>query len=91
MTTDPRAPTDDLRRIPGVGPSIAADLRRLGVDVRKVPEQVREEWARSLADWPRQKAKELDAQGLPATQVLELTLAAAEKHGHKWPVRYVVK
>ncbi|MTW17656.1 hypothetical protein GJ689_15730 [Rhodoplanes serenus] len=67
------------------------ELRRLGVDVRKVPEQVREEWAKSLADWPRQKAKELDAQGLPATQVLELTLAAAEKHGHKWPVRYVVK
>ena len=38
--------------------------------------------------WPKEKAKELDAQGLPATQVLEATLAAAEKNGHKWPVRY---
>jgi C4-dicarboxylate-binding protein DctP len=72
-------------------PKQLEELRQRGVNVRKVPDSVREEWAKSLADWPRQKAKELDAQGLPATQVLELTLAAAEKHGHKWPVRYNVK
>lgn len=67
------------------------DLKAHGVTVRKMPESVREDWARFLADWPKQKAKELDAQGMPATQVLELTLSAAEKHGHKWPVRYVIK
>ena len=30
-------------------------------------------------------------QGLPGTQVLETALEAAEKNGHKWPVRYSVK
>ena len=52
---------------------------------------MRAEWAKSLADWPREKAKELDAEGLPATQVLEATIAAAERAGHRWPVRYIVR
>lgn len=67
------------------------ELKSLGVSVRKLPENVRVEWANSLAHWPREMAKELDAQGLPATQVLEAALAAAERAGHKWPVRYSVK
>lgn len=68
-----------------------AELKSHGVEVREVEASVREAWAKSLADWPREKAKELDAQGLPASQVLELTLKAAEKHGHTWPVRYVLE
>ena len=64
------------------------ELRAHGVNVRTLPESVRVEWANSLAGWPKEKAKELDAQGLPATQVLKLTLDAAEAAGHKWPVRY---
>ena len=64
------------------------ELRAQGVNVRTLPESVRVEWANSLAGWPKEKAKELDAQGLPATQVLKLTLDAAEAAGHKWPVRY---
>jgi TRAP-type C4-dicarboxylate transport system substrate-binding protein len=67
------------------------DLRAKGTNVRKLPDSVQADWAKSLAAWPKEKAKELDAQGLPATQVLEATLAAAEKQGHKWPVRYSVK
>jgi TRAP-type C4-dicarboxylate transport system substrate-binding protein len=67
------------------------ELKAKGMKVRKLPDSMRAEWAKSLADWPREKAKELDAEGLPATQVLEATIAAAEKAGHRWPVRYVVK
>ncbi|HET9903785.1 MAG TPA: C4-dicarboxylate TRAP transporter substrate-binding protein [Xanthobacteraceae bacterium] len=59
--------------------------------VRKLPETVRQEWAKSLSEWPAQKAKELDGLGLPGTQVLELALNEAEALGHKWPVRYKVK
>jgi len=72
-------------------PKQIEELRKNGMNVRKLPESVQIEWAKSLANWPKEKAKELDAQGLPATQVLEATLAAAEKHGHKWPLRYSVK
>jgi hypothetical protein len=66
-------------------------LKAHGVSVRTLPEKVRQDWANSLAGWPAQKAKELDAMGLPGTQVLEATLQAAEDNGHKWPVRYKIK
>jgi TRAP-type C4-dicarboxylate transport system substrate-binding protein len=64
---------------------------KAGGVVRKLPDSVRLEWAQSLAPWPGQKAKELDAAGLPGSQVLELALKAAEDLGYKWPVRYKIK
>jgi TRAP-type C4-dicarboxylate transport system substrate-binding protein len=67
------------------------DLRKRGAVVRKLPEKVTLDWANSMAPWPAQKAKELDAMGLPGSQVLELALKAAEDLGYKWPVRYKVK
>ncbi len=72
-------------------PKQIAELKAHGVNVRTLPDKIRQEWANSLAGWPAQKAKELDAQGLPATQVLEATLQAAEELGYKWPVRYKIK
>jgi C4-dicarboxylate-binding protein DctP len=72
-------------------PKQIAELKAKGGIVRTLPDKVRQDWAQSLAAWPAQKAKELDAAGLPGTQVLEIALAAAEANGHKWPVRYKVK
>jgi TRAP-type C4-dicarboxylate transport system substrate-binding protein len=72
-------------------PKQIAELKAHGVNVRTLPDKIRQEWANSLAGWPAQKAKELDAKGLPATQVLEATLQAAEELGYKWPVRYKIK
>jgi C4-dicarboxylate-binding protein DctP len=72
-------------------PKQIAELKAHGVIVRTLPEKVREDWANSLASWPAQKAKELDAMGLPGTQVLEAALQAAEDNGYKWPVRYKIK
>jgi C4-dicarboxylate-binding protein DctP len=72
-------------------PKQLEQLRGFGVNVRKMPDKVIEDWAKSLAAWPKQKAQELDKAGLPGTQVLEIALEAAEKNGHKWPVRYQVK
>ncbi|HET9903784.1 MAG TPA: C4-dicarboxylate TRAP transporter substrate-binding protein [Xanthobacteraceae bacterium] len=66
-------------------------LRGFGVSVRQLPDSVRTDWAKSLAAWPKEKAQELEKQGIPATQVLEIALDAAEKAGHVWPVRYNVK
>ena len=66
-------------------------LKALGTTIKTVPASVRLDWANSLKDWPQQKALELDKQGLPASQVLKITLEEAEKMGHKWPVRYSVK
>jgi TRAP-type C4-dicarboxylate transport system substrate-binding protein len=67
------------------------ELKKHGVNVRKLPDAVTVEWAKSLQNWPKEKAQELDKAGLPGTQVLEIALAAAEQAGHKWPVRYGLK
>jgi TRAP-type C4-dicarboxylate transport system substrate-binding protein len=72
-------------------PKQLEQLRGLGVTVKKVPESVRVDWANSLKDWPQTMAADLDAKGMPASQVLKLTLEGAEKMGHKWPVRYSIK
>ncbi|MDH4191352.1 MAG: C4-dicarboxylate TRAP transporter substrate-binding protein, partial [Betaproteobacteria bacterium] len=72
-------------------PKQLAQLKGFGVDVKQVPDAVRAEWANSLKGWPQQKAAELDKAGMPASQVLKLTLQEAEKLGHKWPVRYTIK
>ncbi|MFN7086149.1 MAG: C4-dicarboxylate TRAP transporter substrate-binding protein [Burkholderiales bacterium] len=66
-------------------------LRKAGAVVKQLPESVRVDWANSLKNWPQEKAAELDKAGLPASQVLKLTLEEAEKLGHKWPVRYPIK
>jgi len=72
-------------------PKQIAEIKAHGGIIRTLPDNVRQEWAQSLAGWPAQKAKELDAKGLPATQVLEIALKTAEDLGYKWPVRYKIK
>lgn len=61
------------------------------ITVNEIDPAVRAAWAESLAGWPQEMADELDAQGLPATEVLNLALDAAERHGYEWPVRYVIE
>jgi TRAP-type C4-dicarboxylate transport system substrate-binding protein len=72
-------------------PKQLEQLRQLGTTVRRVPDSVIVDWANSLKGWPQQIAAELDKQGMPASQVLQLALEHAEKLGHKWPVRYRIK
>jgi len=67
------------------------EVQAKGAVVRKLPDKVTQDWAKSLDKWPAQMAKELDGKGLPATQALETALQASEDNGHKWPVRYSVK
>jgi TRAP-type C4-dicarboxylate transport system substrate-binding protein len=67
------------------------EMQANGVAVKRLDDNVRQEWAEALKDWPQQKATELDEQGLPASEVLKLAIDEQEKNGHKWPVRYVIK
>jgi TRAP-type C4-dicarboxylate transport system substrate-binding protein len=72
-------------------PKQLEQLKKVGADVRQLPDSVRADWAGSLKGWPQEKAAELDRAGLPGSQVLKAALQEAEKLGHKWPVRYQVK
>lgn len=69
---------------------LVEELRGI-ITVTEIDPTVREEWANSLAGWPQQMADSLEAQGLPAKQVLNLALERAEANGYEWPVRYEVK
>jgi C4-dicarboxylate-binding protein DctP len=67
------------------------DTLRGLITVNEIDPEIREVWAEAVKEWPQTMADELDAKGLPASQVLKLTLEAAEKHGHEWPYRYEIK
>ncbi len=66
------------------------ELREL-ITVSEIDPTVRKAWTESLADWPQSLADDLEAQGLPAKQVLNLVLDRAEANGYEWPVRYEIK
>ena len=59
--------------------------------VKELPAEVRADWAKALAAWPQQVAKELDGKGLPASDVLKAQLKAAEDAGYSWPVHYEIE
>ena len=61
------------------------------ITVTEISPEVRKDWAQSLAAWPQKMATDLDGQGLPASQVLNLVLDRAEANGYAWPVRYEIK
>ena len=67
------------------------DVLRETITVTEIDSGVREEWAESLAAWPQSLADDLEAQGLPAKQVLNLVLERAEANGYTWPERYEIK
>jgi TRAP-type C4-dicarboxylate transport system substrate-binding protein len=61
------------------------------ISVNEIDDEVRRAWAEALKDWPQEIARERDAMGLPGSEVLKLTLEAAERHGHEWPYRYEIE
>ena len=69
---------------------LVEELRGL-ITVTEIDADVRKAWAESLADWPQSLADDLEGQGLPAKQVLNLVLDRAEANGYEWPVRYEIK
>ena len=67
------------------------DVLKDTITVTEIDPAVRKDWAASLANWPQKTADELEAQGLPAKQVLNLVLEKAEARGYTWPQRYEIK
>lgn len=57
----------------------------------EISDEVRQDWAESLQDWVQATAIDLEGQGLPAKQVMNLVLESAEARGYDWPVRYSIE
>jgi TRAP-type C4-dicarboxylate transport system substrate-binding protein len=65
-------------------------LREL-ITVTEIGPEVRQQWAESLQPWVQKTATDLEGQGLPALQVMNLVLDRAEARGYTWPVRYAIE
>jgi len=65
-----------------------AKLKENGAIIKTLPEEVREEWARSLTEFPKQQAADAESRGLPGLKVMSAYLEASKAVGHVWPVEY---
>lgn len=63
-------------------------LAGLGVEVTDISEEAKSDWANALADFPNRMAKNVDAAGLPGSQVMNFYIDRVEELGHEWALRY---
>ena len=66
-------------------------IQKNGAVVIKFPESERKAWANLLADWPNERATQIEKEtGAPMKATLKAYISAVEKQGYTWPVRYKV-
>lgn len=63
-------------------------LEEEGAIIRELPAETRQQWAESLAEFPRVQATEADDRGMPGTQVLQSYLDIVAESGYDWPTAY---
>ncbi|MEL6522440.1 MAG: C4-dicarboxylate TRAP transporter substrate-binding protein [Pseudomonadota bacterium] len=63
-------------------------LAENGAIIKELPQEVRADWAQSLAEFPKLQAAEAEGRGLPAMEVMQAYIDAAKEVGHDWPVEY---
>lgn len=66
-------------------------LRDAGAIITEISEEMRTEWASSMADFPRQQVAEANGRGMPATEVMSLYLKAVADQGYDWPFEYTLE
>jgi len=66
-------------------------LKENGAIIKTLPEEVRIEWANSLAEFPKKQTADAISRGLPGLQVMTSYLNASKEVGHKWPVEYALE
>ena len=67
---------------------IEARLRGSGTQIHALSDAEKRRWAELVKDLPGRAAKELDAKGQPATQVLKTYVRFLEEAGYKFPIAY---
>ena len=65
-----------------------AKLKENGAIIKSIPEDVRVEWAKSLADFPKTQTADAESRGLPGLEVMSAYIEASKAIGHEWPVEY---
>ena len=65
-----------------------AKLEENGAIITSLPEDVRVDWATSLAEFPKEQIAEAESRGLPGLEVMKSYLEDAKAAGHTWPYEY---
>ena len=66
-------------------------LVEVGANIKELGEDARAGWAKSLAAFPAQQAKEADGRGMPGTEVMKAYLDAVAATGYSWPYEYTIE
>lgn len=68
-----------------------ATLVKNGAKITSITPEAQKSWAEALKDFPVEKARDADTRGWQWTKAMAFAVDEAERLGHKWPVRYVIK
>lgn len=66
-------------------------LEKVGAKIKKLGNDARTGWAKSLAGFPSRQAGDADGRGMPGTDVMKAYLKAVEGTGYQWPFTYEIK
>ena len=66
------------------------DLENAGAAVRTLDPVVRQQWARSLRDFPNKMAQEANSRKMPGTDILRTYIRLIQESGHELPVSYAI-
>src|SRR5690606_29617794 len=67
---------------------VEASLIAEGITINTLPADQRAQWAELIKDLPGKSAKELDAKGFPATEVLKTYIKFMNEEGYQFPLNY---
>jgi len=65
-----------------------AKLKENGAIIKSLPDEVRVDWATSLAEFPKKQVAEAESRGLPGLKVMASYLEESKAVGHEWPYEY---
>lgn len=65
-------------------------LKKVGAEIKQLPDDARAGWAKSLTSFPNQQAKEADSRGMPGTEVMSTYLDKVNDSGYEWLVEYKI-
>lgn len=65
-----------------------AKLEESGAVMKTLPDEVRVQWAESLAEFPIKQIADAESRGLPGLKVMKSYMEASKAVGHVWPYEY---
>lgn len=73
-----------IEKVTSVQDDAYALFEREGVEMSTLPDEERQRWAEALPNLPKQFAEEMEADGLPGYEVMEMYLQAQIDEGHEF-------